>query len=186
MVHSCARAQSIRCEVVLVLNRPGAQFHSCVIESCSVGGALLTPCWILSCPLSRKTACAIIPVLTCICAWLNRAESLVHNRFGAQMTGAQFSLRTLCSGRMVHNSICVQLNRAQSVVHNRRGVRLVGAQLYPRVACPVDMVYSNSRAQSVRAQLVVLNRYRAQSYGAQSVPSRWLYDYHCSILNFTE
>ena len=43
-VHNCARAQSIRCEVVLVLNRHGAQFHSCAIESCSAGGALLTSC----------------------------------------------------------------------------------------------------------------------------------------------
>ena len=75
----------------------------------------------------------------------------MQNRFGAQMTGAQFSLRTLCSVSVVHNCICVQLNRAQSVVHNERGVQLGGAQLYPRVACPVDMVHSYSRAQLVRA-----------------------------------
>ena len=53
-VYSSARAQSIRCEVVLVFIRHGAQFHSCAIESCSVGGALLTSCWILSCPLAQK------------------------------------------------------------------------------------------------------------------------------------
>ena len=72
-VHNSARAQSIRCEVVLVLNRPGAQFHSCAIESCLAGGALLTSCWILSCLLSRKTAYAIVPrnrvhtLCTCTC-----------------------------------------------------------------------------------------------------------------------
>ena len=43
-VQSSARAQSIRCEVVLVLNRPGAKFHSYAIESCSAGGALLISC----------------------------------------------------------------------------------------------------------------------------------------------
>ena len=43
-VHSSARAQMKRCEVVLMLNRHGAQFHSCATESCSAGGALLTSC----------------------------------------------------------------------------------------------------------------------------------------------
>ena len=43
-VHSPARAQSIGCEVVLVFNRHGAQFHLCAIESCTASGALLTLC----------------------------------------------------------------------------------------------------------------------------------------------
>ena len=43
-VHSCARAQSIQCEVVLVLNGPGAQFHACAMKSCSAGSAVLTSC----------------------------------------------------------------------------------------------------------------------------------------------
>ena len=78
-MHSCTRAQSIQCTIVLFLSRHGTQLHSCAIESCSDGGALLTSCWILSCQLAQKTACPIVSLPICICARLNRAQSVVHN-----------------------------------------------------------------------------------------------------------
>ena len=193
-VHSYARAQSIRCTVVLVLNRYGAQLYSCsmdTVHSCTRAQSIRCPIslvcnWIV---LSRwYTVNFVLNSLVPTCS-----KNGVCNRSGAHL---YLCMTELCSCTIdsVHKwpvrnfpyRHCVQWvwctivsvcnwtvpNRSCTIDATIDNERLVGAQLYPRIACPVDMVYSYSRTQSVHAQLVVLNRYRAHSYGARSVPSR--------------
>ena len=66
-----------------------------------------------------------------ICVQLNLSQSVVHNRRGVRLVGAQLYLRVACPVDMVHSYSRAQSIRAQSIVLNRYRAQSCGAQAVP-------------------------------------------------------
>ena len=66
-----------------------------------------------------------------ICVQLNRAQSVVHNRRGVRLVGAQLYSRVACPVDMVHSYSRAQSVRAQLVVLNRYRAQSYGAHSVP-------------------------------------------------------
>ena len=85
-------------------------------------------------------------VHNCICVQLNRAQSVVYNRRGVRLVGAQLNPRVACPVDMVHSYSRAQSVRAQSVVVNRYRAQSCGAQSVPsrqfRVNLQIHLFYN--------------------------------------------
>ena len=66
-----------------------------------------------------------------ICVQLNRTQSVVHNRRGVRLVGAQLHPRVACPVDMVYSCYRAQSTGAQSVVLNRHRAQSCGAQSVP-------------------------------------------------------
>ena len=66
-----------------------------------------------------------------MCVQLNRTQSVVHNRRGVRLVGAQLYRRVACPVDMVHSYSHVQSVSTQSVVLNRYRSQPCGAHSVP-------------------------------------------------------
>ena len=183
MVHCCASARPIRCTIVLVLNRCGAQLCSCSIDT------------VRSCTRAQSTQCPV----SLVCNWIVLSRWCTLN-FVLNSLVPTCSKNGVCNRSGAHLYLCITesclIARAQSIrcTNDRCSIfptdtvfSEYGAQLY---LCAIEPC-AIGRAQSTRctvgwctivstgsvssrhgAQSFVLNRYRAQARGAHSVPSQ--------------